>query len=173
MKLQISGRDVFIQERIPGVGLCVAWQYLDKVRKQSFKNQARHILQQLQSIEPNVGIKRPTYLVLDIDPVEHRGIQKLEQDILFNSANDNSKFALMHNDMSTSNLIVDNDRIVGLVDWEMAGFFSWEAAQAVHENIRSPKREGFRALKLSQDRLDDILFWNDLYATGLDQSYAS
>lgn len=71
-----------------------------------------------------------------------------------------------HNDLSLSNCIVDKDRIIGLVDWEMAGFFGWEAAAAVHVQIRMPQKENFAAIKnLSKEKLDDILFWNDLYVS--------
>jgi aminoglycoside phosphotransferase (APT) family kinase protein len=69
----------------------------------------------------------------------------------------------MHNDVSMSNIIVDHGRIVGVVDWEMAGFFGWETAAKVHMQIRTPKRENFASLDLLEERLDDILFWNDLY----------
>jgi aminoglycoside phosphotransferase len=69
----------------------------------------------------------------------------------------------MHNDVSLSNIIVDDDKMVGLVDWEMAGFFGWRTAASVHVKIRMPKRENFSALSLSEEVLSDILFWNDLY----------
>lgn len=69
----------------------------------------------------------------------------------------------MHNDFTLSNCIVSNDKIVGLVDWEMAGYFGWNTAAQVHVKIRTPRRESFAALNLSEDVLNDILFWNDLY----------
>ncbi|XXH04198.1 hypothetical protein Hte_010612 [Hypoxylon texense] len=69
----------------------------------------------------------------------------------------------MHNDISRSNCIVDNGKIVGLVDWEMAGFFGWKTAASVHVRIRSPRRENYASLNLPEGRLNDILFWDDLY----------
>jgi aminoglycoside phosphotransferase len=68
----------------------------------------------------------------------------------------------MHNDVSLSNCIVDNDRIVGLIDWEMAGFFGWKTPADVHVQIRTPKRENFTSLNLPEEMLNDILFWDDL-----------
>lgn len=65
--------------------------------------------------------------------------------------------------MLITTTIVDNDRIVGLVDWEMAGYLGWKTAGAVHLQIRTPKRENFAALDLLDEFLSDILFWNDLY----------
>ncbi|KAI9712093.1 MAG: hypothetical protein M1820_001802 [Bogoriella megaspora] len=160
---KIEGRDVLIQERIPGVGLNVAWQYLSQAQKESFKLQARNLLHRLQEIQPPSTQTHRSYLVPDPDPVEHRGIQTLEMDIIFGADNRNPDLSFMHNDLSPSNIIVDNDRIVGLVDWEMAGCFGWDTAGIVHVQIRSPKKENFAALELSQELLDDIMFWNNLY----------
>lgn len=73
----------------------------------------------------------------------------------------------MHNDFSTSNCIVDDDRIVGLVGWEMAGFFGWKTAGEVHSRIRTPQREHFVNANLSEEKLRDIMWWNDLYDEGM------
>ena len=152
-----------MQERIPGVGLNIAWQYISQSQKYSFKQQARDVLQKLRSAAPPAEITRRSYVVPDPDPVEHRGIQELEREILFAEDNEDSDLGFMHNDVSLSNLIVDNDRIVGLVDWEMAGFFGWKTAAHVHVKVRTPRRENFAALDLPEEMLGDILFWNDLY----------
>lgn len=93
----------------------------------------------------------------------HRGIQETERDILFAKDDEDPDMDFMHNDVSLSNCIVNNDKIVGLVDWEMAGFFRWETAAKVHVRIRTPRRENFASLDLPEDVLKDILFWNDLY----------
>lgn len=69
----------------------------------------------------------------------------------------------MHNDFSQSNIIVDNDRIVGIIDWEMAGFFGWKTAAEVHRRVRMPQRESFVNAQLTDEELSDIMFWNDLY----------
>jgi hypothetical protein len=37
-------------------------------------------------------------------------------------------FGLMHNDMQESNIIADKDRIVGVINWEMDGYFGWKRA---------------------------------------------
>lgn len=36
--------------------------------------------------------------------------------------------SFMHDDFTESDCIVDNDTIMGLIDWEMAGFFGWKTA---------------------------------------------
>jgi hypothetical protein len=158
---------VLVQERIPGVGLNIAWQYVSQSQKLSFKHQAREILQKLRKTPGSLEFKfKPgprSYVVPDPDPIDHRGIQELERDILFAAHNDDPDCSFMHNDVSLSNIIVDDDKMVGLVDWEMAGFFGWRTAASVHVKIRMPKRENFSALSLSEEVLSDILFWNDLY----------
>ncbi|PVH92749.1 hypothetical protein DM02DRAFT_266298, partial [Periconia macrospinosa] len=47
------------------------------------------------------------------------------------------EMSFMHNDFTESNCIVDNGKIAGLIDWEMAGFFSWNTAGEVHRRIRT------------------------------------
>ncbi|KAI1778856.1 kinase-like domain-containing protein [Hypoxylon cercidicola] len=159
---KINGRDVFVQERIPGVSLNIAWQYISQSQKASFKEQARQMLQKLRTITPPNEITRRSYIVPDPDPVHHRGIQEVEKEIIFADEKD-SDLSFMHNDVSLSNCIVDNDKIVGLIDWEMAGWFGWKTAANVHVRIRTPKRENFASLDLPEEMLSDILFWNDLY----------
>ncbi|KAI0197672.1 hypothetical protein F4808DRAFT_291892 [Astrocystis sublimbata] len=160
---KIKGRDVLVQERIAGVGLNVAWQYISAAQKQAFKDEARDILRCLNAIKPPSSSTTRAYVVDDADPKARRGIQELEHDIIFSKDNHDPDLCFMHNDFTPSNCIVDDDKIVGLVDWEMAGYFGRKTAGEVHVKIRSPRRENFAALNLSEDFLGDILFWNDLY----------
>ncbi|KAM0228801.1 hypothetical protein ACHAPO_010437 [Fusarium lateritium] len=160
---KINGRDVLVQERIAGVGLNIAWQYISAEQKQHFKDQAREILQSLSKVEPPTSSMTRSYIVEDPDPKTHRGIQELEYSFIFSEDNNDEDVSFMHNDLTQSNCIVDDDKIVGLVDWEMAGCFGWKTAGHVHVNIRTPRRQNFAALDLPEDVLNDILFWNDLY----------
>lgn len=73
----------------------------------------------------------------------------------------------MHNDLAQSNLIVDKDMIVGLIDWEMAGFIGWSVAGEIHRRIRTPQREHFAKANVNEDQLRDIMYWNDLYDEGM------
>ncbi|OAQ73070.1 PHD transcription factor protein [Pochonia chlamydosporia 170] len=160
---KINGREVLVQERIAGVGLNIAWQYISAAQKQLFKDEARNILRSLSKVKPPSSSTSRSYIIEDVDPQAHRGIQKLEYDTLFGEDNVDPDLSCMHNDFTLSNCIVNNDKIVGLVDWEMAGYFGWKTAAQVHVKIRTPRRESFAALDLSEDLLNDILFWNDLY----------
>lgn len=121
------------------------------------------MLQNLKTANQPPDVRHPSYVIPDPDPVDHRGIQELERDIIFGNTNTDTDVSFMHNDVSLSNCIVDSGKIVGLVDWEMAGFFGWKTAADVHVQIRTPKRENFASLNLPEERLNDILFWNDLY----------
>ncbi|OBS20334.1 hypothetical protein FPOA_06706 [Fusarium poae] len=160
---KIDGRDVLVQERIAGVGLNIAWQYISAEQKQDFKDQARDVLRSMSNALPPDPSATRSYIVEDLDPRTHRGIQELEYNLIFSEDNSDPDHSFMHNDFTPSNCIVNDDKIVGLVDWEMAGFFGWKTAGHVHVHIRSPRRDNFAALDLPEDVLNDILFWNDLY----------
>ncbi|KAG6159022.1 hypothetical protein E4U11_004468, partial [Claviceps purpurea] len=166
----INGRQVLVQERLPGVGLSVAWAYLSQAQKESFKQQARTILLQLHAVKPTDGRRTRSYVVQDPNILSNGRILAQEGEILFSDANTDTDMSFMHNDMNISNIIVDNDKITGLIDWEMAGFFGWNTAGEVHRKMRSPQREYFANANLSEEKLQDILFWNDLYEDGLPES---
>ncbi|KAG2415582.1 hypothetical protein HFD88_006773 [Aspergillus terreus] len=160
---KIRGRQVLIQERLPGVALCGAWPYLSQGQKKSFKEQARGILRQLHIIKPPDGCRVRSHVVQDPNILSNGRINPLEGEIIFSDRNTDPDSSFMHNDLTQSNCIVDNDQIVGLIDWEMAGFFGWKTAGEVHRRIRTPQREHFVNASLSEERLQDMMFWNDLY----------
>lgn len=160
---QIHGHQILIQERLPGVALCVAWPYLTPSQKQSFKKQAREILGRLHTIKPHDGRQLRSHVVEDPEILSSNRISPLEKKITFSDANTDPDLSFMHNDFNQSNFIVDNDKIAGLVDWEMAGFIGWKTAGEVHRRIRTPQREHFVNASLSEETLQDIMFWNDLY----------
>lgn len=127
--------------------MTVAWPYLSQSQKESFKQQAREILRQLHSIKPTDRGQIRSYVVSDPNILISGRIQPLEADILFSDINTDLDMSFMHNDFTESNCIVHNDKIVGLIDWEMAGFFGWNTAREVHRTAR----------------LHDSSFWKDLY----------
>ncbi|CAG7970797.1 unnamed protein product [Penicillium salamii] len=150
---KIDGRQVLIQERLPGVSLAVAWPYLSQAQMESFKNQARGILRQMHSIKPTNTCQFRSYVVPDPKIRSNGRIQPLECDILFSDYNTDPDMSFMHNDLTDSNLIVDDDRIVGLIDWEMAGFFGWKRAGEVHRRLR-PHDDSFWMDLYEPDKLD-------------------
>src|SRR5438045_4972909 len=122
-----------IHSRVEGVALCVAWPYLSRARKSSFKEQAKEIVSALLTIK-----KSPQYVVPDPDPVTNKAISHEEYDILF--CEGNSELGFSHNDLQPSNIIVKDDTIVGIVEWEMSGFFGRRVAE-VHRTIRCAPKE--------------------------------
>ncbi|KAJ5404002.1 hypothetical protein N7509_003873 [Penicillium cosmopolitanum] len=155
---KINGRQVLVQERLPGVGLSVAWPYLSKDQRESYKKQAREILHQLHTLKPTENLQTRSHIVSDPNILVNSRINPLEGEILFSSDNHNPDISFMHNDFTTSNCIVNSSTIIGLIDWEMAGYFG-----DVHRRIRTPQREHFVNAHLREDELQDIMFWNNLY----------
>lgn len=135
----------------------MAWPYLTFAQKWSFKIQARQIVKALLTLKG-----RQQYVVVDPHPVRNKGIPQAEEDILLSGSADETELGFAHNDLQPSNIIVKDDKIVGIIDWEMAGFFGDKAAQ-VHRKFRTPARENYLHLELSEEQLADITFWNDLY----------
>ncbi|KAK4146184.1 kinase-like domain protein [Dichotomopilus funicola] len=135
--------------------------------KEAFKQQAREILRQLHAVKPTDGRLVRSHIVPDPNILSNGRIHPLEGDILFPNTNNDPDMGFMHNDFTESNCIVDNDRIVGLIDWEMASFFGWKTAGEVHRRIRTPQREHLVNANLSEERLQEIMFWNDLYDDGI------
>ncbi|KZF19128.1 hypothetical protein L228DRAFT_271388 [Xylona heveae TC161] len=160
---KINGRQVLVQERLPGVALCVARPYLSRDQRDSYKEQARKILHQLHTIKPPENLQARSHVVSDPNILSNGRINPLEGDILFSGTNHDPDMSFMHNDLTESNCIVDNGIIVGLIDWEMAGFFGWKTAGEVHRRIRTPQREHFVNVNLREEQLQGILYWNDLY----------
>jgi hypothetical protein len=85
--------------------------------------------------------------------------------MMFSDENNDPDLGFMHHDFNQSNCIVQDDKIVALIDWEMAGYFGWKTSGEVHAKIRCVQADGFLHLDppLPKETLDDILFWNDLY----------
>ncbi|PNP43978.1 hypothetical protein TGAMA5MH_04263 [Trichoderma gamsii] len=162
----LKGKDVIIQERIPGVALNVAWPYLSPTQKASFKTQTRKMILELSTVKPPSTVLEPTYLVSDPNPMVNRDISSVEGATLFSdrSERDSRELNFMHNDLQPSNIIVRNDQIVGIVDWEHAGWFYWDDVGVVHSQFRTPNREDFAGVQLSEEELEDLEYWGDLYA---------
>ncbi|KAJ0163864.1 hypothetical protein CTA2_2228 [Colletotrichum tanaceti] len=161
--MNINGRQVLVQERIPGVGLNVARRNLSQDQRNNFKQQTRELFRRLRTTKPTDEHPARRHVVQDPDIINNGRIGQLEADILFSDSDIDTDMSFMHNDLSESNIIVDNDMVAGLVDWEMAGFFGWRTAGEVHRIIRTSQREHFAAVNLSEERLLDIMWWAHLY----------
>jgi aminoglycoside phosphotransferase len=141
----------------------VAWPYLSQTQRGSFKEQTRELLQKLHSIKPSNKHQARSHIVQDPHILSNGRLNPIEAEILFSESNTDPDLSFMHNDVTQSNIIVNNDKIVGLIDWEMAGYFGWKTASEVHRRIRTLQREHFVNANLSEETLRDMMFWNDLY----------
>lgn len=167
---QVNGHHALGQERLPGVALTVAYPYLSQTQKESFKQKARQILRVLHAIKLPSTHQARNHVVSDPNiPINGR-ITPLEAQLLFSGAKIDSDVGFVHNNFSTSDIIVGDDWIVGLVGWEVAGFFSWKTAGEVHSRIRTPQSENFVNAGLSEETLRDTMRWNDLYHDGMPES---
>jgi aminoglycoside phosphotransferase (APT) family kinase protein len=90
----------------------------------------------------------------------NRGISRDEHDIFFTGQETELRFA--HNDLQRSNIIVNADKIVGIIDWEMSGWFGDRAA-TVHRRMRCPGKESFVNANVSEDEAEDLAFWGSLF----------
>ncbi|EOO03585.1 putative phd transcription factor protein [Phaeoacremonium minimum UCRPA7] len=131
--------------------------YLSQGQKQSFQKQAQEILRQLYTVKPSDRRRARCHIVQDPNILTNSRVRPLEAGILFSDTNVDPDISFMHNNFTKSNCIVDNNKIVGLVDWEMAGFFGWKTAGEVHRRIRTPQREHFANTNLTEETLQDIM----------------
>ena len=106
----------------------------------------------------------PQYVYPDDNPVFNKRISQEEFNILLPKHDDAAMLGFAHNDLIPSNIIVKDDKIVGIIDWEMAGFFGDRAAR-VHRRFRHPGKESFAGVALSDVDLERATCgnWVDLY----------
>jgi COMPASS component SPP1 len=156
----IDGKNVTVESRIPGVSLEVAWGYLPEKERQNLKLQCRQIIQHLGSADtpPDAA----SYVCQDLNTISQPDMQELEREILFAPKSEGEDLCLVHNDMSRSNIIVDNGRVVGILGWRQSGFFGHDRAKRVHCQLRTPEPS---YLPTSGEESVEEQAWADLYDT--------
>lgn len=152
-RMKRHDRDVYIRSRLPGTTLEAAWPHLAREQKINYKEQARNVTRQIHQVRRH----GPSYCVETDNPrVSHKLDQK-EYDILFgDTEQDGNDFGAVHNNLVPSNILVENNRIVGIIGWSHAGFFGWDRAKIVHSTLRCPSS------RANEDSESDIA-WDDLY----------
>lgn len=161
--MQINGRQVLVQERIPGTGLNVSCPYLTDDEKYMFKTQARDVICRLQTIPIPSSITSRNHVVPDADVRNKPHKMTAEEATIIFDENLDDDFGFMHNDLSDSNIIVDKDRIMGIIDWERAAYIGRRTAAEIHCRIRTPQLEHYKNVQLSDEKLNEMMWWNDLY----------
>lgn len=156
----IEGRNVTVESRIPGVSLDVAWRYLSSEQIGMFKNQCRQIVQHLTTIDN--APEEPSYVCRGLNSQTPPSTHDHERDILLAAPTSDEEFSLTHNDLVPANIIVRDDRIVGIAGWRHSGYFGLDRAKKVHRQFRnSEPRESQKNASMT---------WIDLYDDGYDTS---
>ncbi|QKX56695.1 uncharacterized protein TRUGW13939_03801 [Talaromyces rugulosus] len=154
----IDGNNVVVETRIPGVSLEVAWNYLSESLKQDFKRQCQRILRRLATVDEFPVA--PSYMCRDLNAIAQPDVPDVERDILFAPREGDEELCFVHNDMVRPNIIVDDDRVVGILGWRQSGFFGHDRAQRIHRLLRIPERSHIFA---SGERSTHDQAWADLY----------
>lgn len=160
----IDGRNVVVESRIAGVSLEVAWRYLSAEQATGFKQQSRQILQRLATGIGSSEDGGPSFICRELNaqpPINDD--QALEKELLFGGKgvgdDDAENLLFAHNNMTRSNIIVNNDQIVGLLGWRQSGYFGFGKAGEVHRQLRVP--ESSTVVDASAD--ERLPSWVDLY----------
>ncbi|KAL1857984.1 COMPASS (complex proteins associated with Set1p) component [Paecilomyces lecythidis] len=153
----VDGKNVTVESRIPGVSLDVAWRYLTAEQRQSFKEQSRNVIQSLQMADSSSD--EPSYVCRGLNHQRPADTQQRERDILFDESKKGEDFCLVHNDMVRSNIVVKDDKIVGIIGWRQCGYFGLNRAGTVHRELRTP--ESSYIAGPGED--DEKSSWTDLY----------
>ncbi|KAL3464379.1 hypothetical protein BJX64DRAFT_275866 [Aspergillus heterothallicus] len=162
----VSGKNVTVEARIPGVSLDVAWKYLTAEQVEILKQQTRRVLERLSIIDNPP--RQPSYICSKLNPQDPSDIEGLEQKTLFKEPEPSDNLSFVHNNMLLSNVIVNDDQVVGLTGWRNSGYFGFQRASKVHRGIRVPQIASIKELGAS---LEDLDAWDDLYK-GLQETVA-
>lgn len=100
-------------------------------------------------------------MVPDPNPESHRDLGPVDRLLLFRGIN-TGNLGLMHNHLTKDKIIVNNDKIVGVIDWKRAGYFGLARSAYVHEWTLFGLEVECSA-HFSGEKLAELLFWNDLY----------
>ncbi|KAF9893012.1 hypothetical protein FE257_012423 [Aspergillus nanangensis] len=154
----IEGKNVTVESRIPGVSLEVAWRYLTSDQINSFKEQCRGILEPIAGTD--TAPEKASYVCDGLNSQSLRDVGDLERDILFQEKQEGERLALVHNNLTPSNIIVNDDRVVGISGWRHSGYFGFERAKKIHQQHRP------LAQSLSDETngaIEGAPTWADLY----------
>lgn len=157
-----GGNPVLVVERVEGVDLDLCWGFLSEAQKRGFKEQMRAFVREMRSIPEGLSrglqgeLERGGMLRCTHDAEEYEKLMGAE-------AVRKGDWVFMHNDLNRGNIIVKDDRVVAVVDWELAGRFSFEGVRWVHEHLRPPRRREYDRDEMTAEEWDDLFSWEDLY----------
>ncbi|KAL4795605.1 hypothetical protein BDV19DRAFT_167584 [Aspergillus venezuelensis] len=152
----ISGKNVTVESRLPGVSLDVAWRHLSTQQIELMKQQCRIVSDRISN-DPGPG--HPSYVCSELNS-HSSSTGEMEHNILFGENEARGNFPLVHNNMLLHNIVVNNHRIVGLIGWREAGYFGFGKTDKVHRQVRVPK---LISEAESGVGLQNLITWADLY----------
>lgn len=161
-----DGRAYIVMERIEGENLADGWNGRSDESKASIHEQLKAIVDELRSIKapPTVGVanvdggpifdhRLPCKSLWGPFPTIHDFHQELRGGIAVGDIQDDASSpgvkhmaafheqasqgpVFTHGDLSSLNILVKDDKVVGIVDWETAGWYPpyWEYTSAKHPN---------------------------------------
>ncbi|KAB8216653.1 hypothetical protein BDV33DRAFT_151139 [Aspergillus novoparasiticus] len=161
----VDGKNVTVESRIPGVSLEVAWRYLSTEQINKFKQECRQILEHMASIDP--APDSPSYVCSGLNSQLPPEIQEMEKDVLFQEKMEDEILCLVHNNMTPSNIIVNDDRVVGIIGWRHSGYFGFRRANTIHRRFRMPTWSSLEAAG------GNVEAWADIYENLLNAKVGS
>ena len=150
---------------MPGKNLEDAWPKLDSTEKESVMKDYKAILQRLRSLDPSPDMPvqigaidggpavdhRPgdrrsggpfatetelnNWMLSLVDPEWVGSLSDFYIETIKNSMKDNHRWRFTHGDMGPRNILVENGRITGVVDWELSGWYPeyWEYVKMIQD----------------------------------------
>ncbi|KAK4203286.1 hypothetical protein QBC40DRAFT_317928 [Triangularia verruculosa] len=143
---KINGRQVLVRERLPGHAADSMLHRVTKEKLTALGERAEEIGRTLNSIKPDDG-KTRNHLVADPNILTNGRMDPQEVELIFSDTNTDPDLGFMHNDWVLSNFIIDspeNAQIVGIIDWEDAGWFGWETAKQLQSLVKHPRGQQVR-----------------------------
>ncbi|KAJ5100000.1 hypothetical protein N7532_007001, partial [Penicillium argentinense] len=99
---------------------------------------AKKILHQLHNLKSPEKLQARSYVVPGPNILVNGRISPSEEKIPFSGQNDGPDLIFMHNNVATTNCIIDNVSIVELIDLKMAGSLGWRTVGIIHRRIITP-----------------------------------
>lgn len=147
----VEGKNTTVESRVPGVSLEVAWKYLSDEQIASIRSQCRHIVQVLAAVD--YASDGPSYICRGLNSHLPPSVSESERKLLFQEKSESDTLCLVHNNMTPSSIVVNDDQVVGITNWRQCGLFGFDRADKVHRTFRCPESEGEAAQT-----------WIDLYS---------
>ncbi|KAL1960642.1 hypothetical protein VTO42DRAFT_7221 [Malbranchea cinnamomea] len=155
-----KGVTYIVMERIKGVSIGRVWDSSSEEQRKSLLSQLRGFIAELRSVPPPQPgrIGDVNYSMLYDDRIEGKGFGPFDDSrefhrflrngvagsvkdpdlnrLIHDHERQDYKTCFTHGDLSSFNILVRDGRVVGIIDWEMAGWYPeyWEYTSAWHVN---------------------------------------